>query len=115
MLRNALIAVGAGGLLTGVGLVLAGQFQPGLQILVASGVFTFGVGFERWRYQRSLTAPEGRWLPTGERFRDPTSYRLIDVYYNPDTGERDYRPAGEDDRQIGPPDDRRISGPPGPT
>jgi hypothetical protein len=103
MLRNALIAVGAGGLVAAAGLLLAGQFEPGFQMLIASGVFTFGVGFERWRYRRSLTGPEGRWLPTGERFRDPTTYRLIDVYYNPDTGERDYRSADDDDRQIGPP------------
>ena len=104
MLRNALIAIGLVGLVTAVGLVLAGQLEPGIRILIGSGVFTVGVAFERWRYERSLTSPEGRWLPTGERFRDPTTYRLIDVYYNPDTGERDYRTAEEDDRRIGPPE-----------
>jgi hypothetical protein len=103
MLRNALIAIGVGGLVAGVGLLLAGQLEPGFRILIMSGVFTVGVAFERWRYERSLTGPEGRWLPTGERFRDPTTYRLIDVYYNPDTGERDYRTAEDDDRRIEPP------------
>ena len=102
MLRNALLAAGVVGLVVGIVLLLAGQYEPGLQVLIGSGVLTAGVAFERWRYVRSLTSPEGRWLPTGERFVDPTTYRLTDVYYNPDTGERDYRPAEEDDRRIGP-------------
>ena len=103
MLRNLLIALGVAGLVAGGALVLAGLFEPGVRLLIGSGVLTVGVGFERWRYERSLTSPEGRWLPTGERFRDPTTYKLIDVYYNPDTGERDSRPAEDDDRRIGPP------------
>ncbi len=102
MLRNVLLATGAVGLVVAIGLLLAGQYEPGLQMLIGSGVLTAGVAFERWRYVRSLTSPEGRWLPTGERFRDPTTYRLTDVYYNPDTGERDYRPVEDDDRRIGP-------------
>jgi len=73
MLRNALIAVGVVGVVVAVGLLLAGQLEPGLRLLIGSGAFTVGVAFERWRYERSLTGPEGRWLPTGERFRDPTT------------------------------------------
>jgi hypothetical protein len=102
LLRNLLIAIGLLGMVVAIGLVVVGQVGPGLQTLLASGALTIGVGFERWRYERSLTSREGRWLPTGERFVDPTTYRLTDVYYNPDTGERDYRPAGDDDRRIGP-------------
>ena len=102
MLRNLLLAGGVVGLVVALVLLVAGQFAPGLQMLIGSGVLTFGVAFERWRYVRSLTSPEGRWLRTGERFLDPTTYRLTDVYYNPDTGERDYRPAEDDDRRIGP-------------
>ncbi len=102
MLRNTLLAAGVVGVVVGILLLAAGQHAPGLQLLIGSGVLTAGVVFERWRYVRSLTSPEGRWLPTGERFLDPTTHRLTDVYYNPDTGERDYRPAEDDDRRIGP-------------
>ena len=102
MLRNVLLAVGGLGFMMGIGLLAAGQYAPGLDALIGSGVLTAGVAFERWRYARSLTSRHGRWLPTGERFVDPTTYRLTDVYYNPDTGERDYRPAEDDDRRIGP-------------
>ncbi len=102
MLRNLLLAGGVVGLVVAIGLLVAGQFAPGLQMLIGSGALTAGVAFERWRYVRSLTSPEGRWQRTGERFLDPTTYRLTDVYYNPDTGERDYRPAEDDDRRIAP-------------
>jgi hypothetical protein len=102
MLRNALLGAGVVGVVAAVALLVAGQLDPGLRLLIGSGILTVGVGFERWRYTRSLTSPEGRWLPTGERFVDPTTYQLTDVYYNPDTGERDYRPAEDDDRRIGP-------------
>jgi hypothetical protein len=82
-----------------IGLLVAGQYDPGLHLLMGSGVLTGGVAFERWRYVRSLTSLEGRWQRTGDRFVDPTTYQLTDVYYNPDTGERDYRPAEDDDRR----------------
>jgi len=99
MLRNVLLAGGVVGVVVGIALLVAGQYDPGLHMLLGSGVLTVGVGFERWRYVRSLTSAEGRWQRTGERFVDPTTYQLTDVYYNPDTGERDYRPAEEDDRR----------------
>ncbi|HEX8726339.1 MAG TPA: hypothetical protein VF737_13210 [Gemmatimonadaceae bacterium] len=31
------------------------------------------------------------WQPTGERFVDPASGKLVDVYFDPETGEREYR------------------------
>jgi hypothetical protein len=34
---------------------------------------------------------QGQWQPTGERFNDPTTGQVVEVYYNPQTGERDYR------------------------
>ncbi len=102
MLRNALLGAGGVGLLVGIGLLLAGQYDSALQTLIASGGLTAGVAFERWRYVRSLTSREGRWQPTGERFLEPTTHRLTEVYYNPDTGERDYRPAEDDQRRIEP-------------
>jgi len=34
-------------------------------------------------------------MPTGERFRDPTSGELIEVWEDPVRGEREYRPVTE--------------------
>jgi membrane protein implicated in regulation of membrane protease activity len=46
--------------------------------------------FERWRYRPQIDRRKGNWRPTAERFVDPTTGRTVQVFYNPDTGERDY-------------------------
>lgn len=46
---------------------------------------------ERKRYHVRVDRTQGRWQPTGERFVDPATRRLVEVFYNPATGERDYR------------------------
>jgi ABC-type multidrug transport system fused ATPase/permease subunit len=47
--------------------------------------------FERKRYHTSVNRTQGHWQPTGERFVDPTTGRLMEVSDNTATGERDYR------------------------
>jgi hypothetical protein len=51
------------------------------------------IAFERGRYRPRLTSPASAFAPTGERFADPTSGEILDVYADPQTGERDYRPS----------------------
>ena len=46
---------------------------------------------ERKRYRPPVDRSQGHWQPTGERFVDPTTQKLMEVLYNPTTGERDYR------------------------
>lgn len=47
--------------------------------------------FERQRYRSRVDRTRGGFQPSGERFIDPTSQRLMEVFYNPTTGEREYR------------------------
>jgi hypothetical protein len=47
--------------------------------------------FERRGYRPVVSRADGTWEKTGERFIDPTTKREVEVYYNPQTGERDYR------------------------
>jgi hypothetical protein len=47
--------------------------------------------FERRRYRSRVDRTQGDFQPTGERFVDPTSQRLLEVFYNSATGEREYR------------------------
>jgi hypothetical protein len=54
--------------------------------------------FERWRYRPPIDRSSGKWQRTGERFIDRDTGRTIEVFYNPDTGERDYVEEGEDPR-----------------
>ncbi|MEJ2187768.1 MAG: hypothetical protein P8Z36_17905 [Gemmatimonadota bacterium] len=95
MLRRVLLGIGIAGLLIAGLFLVAGQVVPGLQLLVAFGVLTAAVAFERWRYVRSVNRMRGGWQATGERFTEPTTGRLTEVYYNPETGERDYRPVDD--------------------
>jgi hypothetical protein len=59
-------------------------------LLLNSLVIIGGLVFERKRYKPKGQSPIG-WQPTGERFIDPTTHKLIEVQYNPKTGERNYR------------------------
>jgi hypothetical protein len=50
------------------------------------------LAIERPRYSSTKTPTSTPWQQTDERFRDPVSGEPLAVYYNPATGERDYRP-----------------------
>jgi len=60
--------------------------------LAINGLVIIGaILFERSGYRTNADRTRGKWQPTGERFNDPTSGQIVEVYYNPQTGERDYR------------------------
>lgn len=60
-------------------------------LAVQSGVLFAGIFFERTRYKAIEThAPGPGWQASGERFVDPTSGELVQVWYNPVSGERRY-------------------------
>jgi hypothetical protein len=79
-------------------LLLAGAFVAAIfrqvfaiHLLLLGLMLTAGVIFETWRYKRTLsTPPTGAAVATGERFVDPGSGELIEVYCDPRTGERSY-------------------------
>ena len=49
-----------------------------------------GMVFERWRYKQPVTPQAARGQPTGERFVDPKTGAVTEVYYDAATGERSY-------------------------
>lgn len=89
MLRTALLILAllllAGGLL--MLRVLPGNAPP---LLMFGGLLLVGTLLERWRYKPSLQAHEAKGQPTGERFVDPKTGEVTEVYYDPATGERSY-------------------------
>lgn len=89
MLRKALLGIGI--LLLGVGvLMLFAQPTNAFPLLLFGGLLTASAVFERWRYKQPKTAAAARGTPTGERFVDPESGALMEVYYDASTGERTY-------------------------
>ena len=89
MLRTVVLTLAGGVAGVGVALLLTGITLAGIQALVVGGVIVIGILFER-RYRNDTRLPDGRWQPTGERFSDPTSGKDVEVFYDPQSGERRY-------------------------
>lgn len=92
MLRRIIIAYGLL-CLTGAIVLLALHVTLVLVIYLAVNglLIVGGILFERRGYRPKVSRADGNWEKTGERFIDPTTKREMEVYYNPQTGERDYR------------------------
>ena len=98
MLRGSLIVVSLIAAVVGALLVSAGQAVPAAIELLATGlVVVFALIFERRGYHPQVDRSVGHWEATTERFIDPVSGHLIEVLYNPETGERDYVDKGQAD------------------
>lgn len=92
MLRVAVAVIGA--LLFVAGAVLALRVSvAGLELAAAGAVILLGTLFEARRYRARISSPTG-WQDTDERFVDPTTGHLMQVRFNPGTGERDYVDLG---------------------
>jgi hypothetical protein len=90
-LRRALLLAVAVALVVSLVLV-ASNVLPGWWLLFNSAVLGLALLFERRGYQPR--APEAATLrPSGERFLDPTSGELVEVWEDPVTGAREYRPG----------------------
>jgi membrane protein implicated in regulation of membrane protease activity len=89
MLRAALLVLA--GLCIAAGLLVSvlGGGAHGLGALIFGLLLLLGILFERWRY-RTASRPDARWQKTGERFTDPHTGHVVDVLYDPQSGERRY-------------------------
>jgi hypothetical protein len=90
-LRNAIIVVCGLIVATAVEQAFVGQ-GSWLLFGIEGAVLLVLIVFERSRYRPKLGSASSEFRPTGERFEDPTSRQTLEVYENPRTGERDYRP-----------------------
>ena len=94
MLRLTLLALG--GLLLVAAVILL-THPPLLGVALYLGVYGLvivgGILLEQSAYRPRIHRAAKGWQPTGERFVDPTTQQPTEVLFNPDTGERDYRPV----------------------
>lgn len=91
MLRTAVLIVGCLVLLLGGYLCTLGPAAGGIQTLIGGSILVLGTLFERWRYNNRNASMEGDWKATGERFVDPVTGKNMEVFYEPRSGERQYR------------------------
>ena len=59
---------------------------------IAAAVIVIAISFEAGRYRPKVDAG-GDWHATGESFVDPSTGKHVHVFFNPKTGQRDYRHA----------------------
>jgi hypothetical protein len=74
-------------------LLVSVGYLPGWWLLVNAAIVGGALIFERRGYQPKAPDPTAL-RATGERFRDPTSGELVEVWEDPRTGVREYRKAG---------------------
>ena len=99
MFRRILIATVSVILVVAAIFLINSESRPAIIVLVFDcTVLLLGLVFERRGYRPKVDATRGIWERTGERFVDPESGVLTDVYYNASTGQRNYLPATQEDR-----------------
>lgn len=91
MLRTAVLLFGCLTLVLGAYLCTLGVRYGGIQTLIGGAIFVLGTLFERWRYNNRNASMPADWQATGERFVDPESGKHLEVFYDPQSGERQYR------------------------
>ena len=91
--RNGVIGLSAAVLAIGVVEIVLGHAVVWIVLVIYAGLVLLALLVERPRYHRSVDRSNGPWRFTGERFTDPASGELVEVFERPQTGERDYRRA----------------------
>jgi hypothetical protein len=70
-----------------------GHWWTFLLIAIVIGIAVYG--YFRWdRRYRGAAGPPEQFQATPETFRDPTTGKMMRVYFNPATGARQYREEG---------------------
>lgn len=60
---------------------------------IAAAVIVIALTVEADRYKPKVEAHSGDWHATGEAFVDTATGKHVHVFFNPKTGQRDYRHA----------------------
>ncbi len=91
MLRNAVLFCGGLSFLGGLVALFFGLFPPAFIFVFWGGLLILGTVYERVRYKPlEAQKPGAGWEKTGEKFYDDETGKLITVYIQPETGERQY-------------------------
>ena len=89
MLRAAVLLFGIV-LLLGGALAVGNAVVPGWSALVLGGLIVIGLLAERVVYKPLSHKPAPGWQRTGERFVDDATGKVVEVFYDPTSGQRQY-------------------------
>ena len=90
-MRAAVLLVGVALLGGAVAVAALGPWPVALELAAVGVLVVIGTALERRVYRGIEPPPPGPdWQRTTERFRDPTSGRVVTVWFNARTGERRY-------------------------
>lgn len=90
-LRQTVLALGCALLLGAVVTLFLGIVPLSVDLALFGLFLAGGVAFERWRYKPdACKRPAPGSHPAGERFIDTESGKLVEVYYDSDSGKRTY-------------------------
>lgn len=92
-LRRILVVAAVGFVVLAAWQTVRGGAEGWIAVLVYAAALAVLLVFERRRYRPDVDRSSGAWQATGEAFVDPTSGTKTAVFYNAETGERDYRPG----------------------
>ncbi|HEX3836749.1 MAG TPA: hypothetical protein VHW25_07280 [Steroidobacteraceae bacterium] len=90
MLRRIVLAIALLLAAAGLVLLLLRVWSPGVQLLLVGALVFVGTAFENWRYRKGSGPHSAHWQATEEKFADPISGEVMDVQYDPVSGERRY-------------------------
>jgi hypothetical protein len=91
VLRGLVVAIGISCIVAAT-FIAAQSWFVALEVGIFGALILIGTIFEKHYHTRRAAGKD--WQTTSERFVDPTSGKLIEVRYNPKTGERAYVDAG---------------------
>ncbi len=63
----------------------------GIYLLIVGAGLVILTAIENWRYTKRSPPSNDDFVPTAEKYIDDETGNIMRVYYNPSTGERDYR------------------------
>jgi len=89
---RALLAVGFG-ILAMLAFANLALWHSGVWLPIGfyAALLAIAAAFEVGRYRPNHGVPNARWRATGERFFDPTTGTPTEVFFDPQSGARDYR------------------------
>lgn len=100
MLRNAVLGIAIVALVAGLLLLGTRLFVPAGWLLLNGTALLLGTLFERWRYKQTKAPGAAKGVATGERFVDPETGALMEVWYDAASGERSYVRLNDGEKSL---------------